>query len=145
MKYYLSVIQNPDSESETSVFNAYDTLNDALVLYHTELAYRGEGRNATIAYINDTTGMTLMQETWARQENSTSEIYYVLLIQNQGPSESDSVFKYTTYDDALAKFHAELGYRAEGRNSTIASILSSSGNQVRDGRYDKEVEEVVEE
>lgn len=141
MKYYLSVIQNPDSESETRVFNAYDTLNDALVLYHNELAYRGEGRNATIAYINDTTGMTLMQETWTRQENPTSEIYYVLLVQNQGQNEADAVFKYTTYDDALSKFHSELGYRADGRDSTIASILMASGNQIRDGRYDKEVVE----
>jgi hypothetical protein len=140
MKYYLSVIQNPDSESETTVFYAYNTFNDALALYHTELAYRGEGRNATIAYINDTNGMTLAQEIWTRQENPATDIYYVLLIQNQGENESDTVFKYTTYDEALSKFHSELGYRAEGRDSTIAAILSSNGNQVRDGKYIKEVE-----
>jgi hypothetical protein len=62
----------------------------------------------------------------------------VFIAQNQGEAgEADAVYKRSSYEDALALFHSELGYRHEARNSTIVSILTADGNSVRDGAYRK--------
>lgn len=47
-------------------------------------------------------------------------MYYLIIVQND---ETPAVFAYTSYDEALARFHSELAYRAEGRISTKCMIL----------------------
>lgn len=52
------------------------------------------------------------------------EKYYCVIVQNNS---TQAVFAYDSYDAALAKFHTELAYRAEGRTSTLCVILDSNG------------------
>lgn len=47
--YYLAIVQNND----TQALYRYNTLDEALATYHTELAYRGEGRTSTKCTILD--------------------------------------------------------------------------------------------
>lgn len=49
-------------------------------------------------------------------------MYYLVIIQN---NETPAIFGYETYDAALAAFHNEMAYRAEGRTSTKCAILDS--------------------
>lgn len=49
-------------------------------------------------------------------------MYYLAVIQNNN---TPALFSHETYDAALAAFHNELGYRAEGRTSTKCAILDS--------------------
>ena len=48
-------------------------------------------------------------------------MYYVLIIQNKN---TQAVFRYDSLEDAYAKYHTELAYRAEGRTSTKCAILT---------------------
>lgn len=136
MKYYLAVVQNPETENETANLYAYNNENDAYALFHNELAVRGETRTGTMCKIFTDSGVTLAEEYYVPTGNIEQETYYVLIIQNQGEQgEADTVFKQTSYDSALAMFHHELGYREASRHSTIVSILSDNGNSIRDGKY----------
>lgn len=47
--YYLALVQNDN----TQALFAYETLDAALAKYHSELAYRGEGRTSTKCTILD--------------------------------------------------------------------------------------------
>lgn len=48
-------------------------------------------------------------------------MYYTVIIQNDN---TQAIFAYTTLNEAKAKYHSELAYRAEGRTSTKCAILT---------------------
>lgn len=50
-------------------------------------------------------------------------MFYVLIIQNKN---TQAVFRYDSLEDAYAKYHTELAYRAEGRTSTDCAILDET-------------------
>lgn len=64
-------------------------------------------------------------------------MFYLVIIQNDA---SRAVYKYDTLDAALAQFHNELAYRAEGRIKTVCVILNNIGELVK--REDWEAEAV---
>jgi len=137
MKYYLAVLQNPGQESETKSLTDYVNYDDAMALYHTELAYRAEGRVATTCTVFDEQGTPIATESWIRGSSAPEgEIFYVAIIQNQGASEADAIFKFSDWDSALATYHRELGYRDPGsRLSTIVSILGDDGRTLRHEKW----------
>ena len=49
-------------------------------------------------------------------------MYYTVIIQNNN---TPAIFAYESYDAALAAFHTEMAYRAEGRTSTKCAIVDS--------------------
>lgn len=142
MKYYLTVVQNPDEVGEVANIYSYDREEDAYALYHNELAVRSDTRNGTMCKIFTDGGSTISEETYVKTPVQENSIYYVLIIQNQGEqTEADTVFRKASYDESLALYHQELGYRHEARNSTIVSILNMNGATVKDGSYIKTVSE----
>lgn len=64
--FYLAIIQN----DTIAALYTYQTLDDALVTFHTELAYRGEGRNKTVCTILNRVGEAVRSDVWERGENS---------------------------------------------------------------------------
>lgn len=60
--YFLTIVQN----NSTCAVYGYQTLDEALVLFHNELAYRGEGRNSTLCVIVDQIGGTIKKDFWQR-------------------------------------------------------------------------------
>lgn len=60
MKYYLVIIQN---NSSCAIYS-YDGIDAALAAYHTELAYRGEGREKTVCVILDADGYSVYTQSW---------------------------------------------------------------------------------
>ncbi len=60
--YYLVIIQNDTTQAVYS----YPTYDTALAAFHTELAYRGDGRNKTVCVIISDYGETLAREAWVR-------------------------------------------------------------------------------
>lgn len=68
--FYLAIIQN----DTIAALYAYQTIDEALAVFHTELAYRGEGRNKTVCTILNRVGDTIRTDMWERQVASqTSE------------------------------------------------------------------------
>lgn len=62
-KYYLSIIQN----KTVCAIYAYDSLDEALAQFHSELAYRTEGRDSTLCVIFNTIGTIIKKDVWERQ------------------------------------------------------------------------------
>ena len=60
-------------------------------------------------------------------------MYILIKLQNDTTTTS---FTYDNYSDALAAFHSELAYRAEGRTSTMCAILDRAGDLVKHERWD---------
>lgn len=58
--YYLAIIQN----ETTNALYVYNTFEDALAAYHTELAYRAEGRTSTKCVIFDSELRTMRAEVY---------------------------------------------------------------------------------
>lgn len=58
--FLLVKLQN---DSTTVVF-AYENQSDALAAFHTELAYRGDGRTSTMCAILNRAGEVLKRERW---------------------------------------------------------------------------------
>ena len=54
-------------------------------------------------------------------------MYYLAIIQNESVC---AIYAYENIDAALAAYHAELAYRAEGRTSTTCSILDNDGSVI---------------
>lgn len=54
-------------------------------------------------------------------------MYYLVIVQNRN---TQTVHAYNSYDAALAAYHSELAYRAEGRTSTLCVILNEYGSTV---------------
>lgn len=63
--YYLAIVQN----GTTQALYAYNTYDAALAAYHSELAYRAEGRTSTLCVILDMYGNTMKQEYWTATQN----------------------------------------------------------------------------
>lgn len=60
--YYVVIIQN-DSSQAVYRYNNYD---DAIAMFHQELAYRGEGRNKTVAVVLNDFGACIKSDNWVR-------------------------------------------------------------------------------
>lgn len=60
--YYLVIIQNDNTQT---VFS-YQTMDEALSTFHTELAYRGSGRVSTVCVILDSTGALVKRDIWKK-------------------------------------------------------------------------------
>lgn len=63
-------------------------------------------------------------------------MYYLVIIQNK---QTPAIFAYQSYDAALAAFHTELAYRAEGRTSTTCMIINEAGSVYKSEMYDQSV------
>lgn len=55
-------------------------------------------------------------------------MYYLAIIQNENTS---ALYNYSTFEQALAAYHTELAYRAEGRTSTRCVIFDSELRTLR--------------
>ena len=70
-------------------------------------------------------------------------MYYLAIVQND---ETQALYRYDSYEDALAAYHTELSYRAEGRRSTKCAILDKDLSILRQETYVAPVStEVAEE
>lgn len=67
--FYLVIMQN----DETQAVFRYDTLDAALAAFHTELAYRGDGRNKTVCVILNRIGEAVKRECWERAETPPND------------------------------------------------------------------------
>ena len=61
--YYVIIIQNQN----TQAVYAYESLDTALSVFHSELAYRGEGRNTTTCVIVNEIGETVKTDYWIKE------------------------------------------------------------------------------
>lgn len=67
--YQLAIRQN----KSTNALYSYADLDAALAAFHTELAYRGEGRTSTLCVIFDEYGNTVKKEIWEASVSETQE------------------------------------------------------------------------
>ena len=51
--------------------------------------------------------------------------YYLAIIQND---DTCAIYKYSDYDEALAKMHSELAYRGSGREETLCVIIKGDSS-----------------
>ena len=63
-------------------------------------------------------------------------MFNLVIIQNDS---ARAIYAYDTYDAALAAFHAEMAYRAEGRDSTVCVILNRIGELIKREDWHREV------
>ena len=66
-------------------------------------------------------------------------MFNLVIIQNDS---ARAIYAYDTYDAALAAFHAEMAYRAEGRGSTVCVILNRIGELIKREDWRREVTQV---
>lgn len=60
------------------------------------------------------------------------ELYFLLIVQNH----TIPVIKtYNNWDNCLAAYYTELGYRHESRTSTVCEILDANLMELRRGEY----------
>lgn len=59
-------------------------------------------------------------------------MFYVAIVQNESTA---ALYTYNTYEKALAVYHTELAYRAEGRTSTKCAILNNDLMLLRQETY----------
>lgn len=59
-------------------------------------------------------------------------MHYLAIVQNDT---TNALYGYSTYEDALAAYHSELAYRAEGRKSTKCAILDRDLQLLRQETY----------
>lgn len=64
-------------------------------------------------------------------------MYYLAIIQNET---TNALYVYNTFEDALAAYHTELAYRAEGRTSTKCVIFDSELRTMKAEVYTKPVD-----
>lgn len=69
-------------------------------------------------------------------------MYYVAIVQND---ETQALYRYNSYEEALAAYHTELAYRAEGRRSTKCAILDGDLQMLRQETYIAPVSDNTEE
>lgn len=69
-------------------------------------------------------------------------MYYLAIVQND---ETQALYRYNTYEEALAAYHTELAYRAEGRKSTKCAILNGDLQMLRQETYIAPVTDNIEE
>lgn len=61
--YYLVKIQS-GTNGNSQTMPAYDTFDEALAAFHTEMAYRSATRTSTVCVILDDRGNTQKRECW---------------------------------------------------------------------------------
>ena len=59
-------------------------------------------------------------------------MFYLAIVQND---ETQALYRYSAYEEALAAYHAELAYRSEGRKSTKCAILDNDLSMLRQETY----------
>jgi len=59
-------------------------------------------------------------------------MYYLAIVQNDT---TNALYSYNSYEEALAVYHSELAYRAEGRTSTKCAILDKDLSLLRQETY----------
>lgn len=64
-------------------------------------------------------------------------MFYFLTIQN---NTTPAVYSFNTFEEALAYYHTELAYRAEGRTSTKCAIFDSDLRMLRQENYEAPVQ-----
>lgn len=69
-------------------------------------------------------------------------MYYLAIIQNHG--ESNALFPFSNFEEALARYHTELAYRATGRTQTVCSILNAEGQVLRNEVYNAPISDNAE-
>lgn len=69
-------------------------------------------------------------------------MFYLITVQN---GNTPSMLGYESHDAALAAFHTEMAYRAEGRTSTKCLILDSDLNTHMKESYTAPVSDNTEE
>lgn len=60
------------------------------------------------------------------------ELYFLLIIQNRT---TPVLRTYNDWDDCIAAYYTELGYRHESRTSTLCVILNADFMELRRGEY----------
>lgn len=55
-------------------------------------------------------------------------MFYLVIMQND---QTQAVYRYDNYDEALAAFHSELAYRADNRTKTACAILNGYGDMIK--------------
>lgn len=65
--YYLVIVQNSDSQA----IYKYNSYNEVLAAYHSELAYRSEQRTSTQCCILNSSLQTIMREAYTKETNTT--------------------------------------------------------------------------
>lgn len=63
--------------------------------------------------------------------------YYLTIIQND---ETCAVYKYTSYDEALAALHSEMAYRGGGRTETLCILMDETGGIMKSEFWKKQEE-----
>lgn len=69
-QYFLFLVQN----NSVCANYGFNNLDDALAMFHSELAYRGEGRTATLCVILDRIGGTIKRDYWERPVVTEEEV-----------------------------------------------------------------------
>lgn len=62
-------------------------------------------------------------------------MYYLAIVQN---NDTQALYSFNSYDEALARFHSELAYRSADRTSTKCALLDSNLGMIRQEVYDAE-------
>lgn len=62
-------------------------------------------------------------------------MYYLAIVQNNN---TQALYRYDSYDAALAAFHSELAYRSADRTSTKCALLDSNLGMIRQEVYGAE-------
>ena len=65
--YYLVIIQNQN----TQAVYAYSSIDTALSAFHSELAYRGEGRVSSTCVIVNELGEVIKTDYWIKESTET--------------------------------------------------------------------------
>lgn len=69
-------------------------------------------------------------------------MYYLAIVQNDT---TNALYTCNSFEDALAAYHQELAYRAEGRTSTKCAILDNDLHMLRQETYTAPVSDNTEE
>lgn len=69
-------------------------------------------------------------------------MFNLVIIQNNS---ARAIYAYDSYDAALAAFHIEMAYRAEGRDSTVCVILNRMGELIKREDWHREVTPVEQD
>lgn len=69
-------------------------------------------------------------------------MFNLVIIQNNS---ARAIYAYDSYDAALAAFHTEMAYRAEGRDSTVCVILNRIGELIKREDWHREVTPVEQD
>lgn len=64
-------------------------------------------------------------------------MYFLAIIQNES---IPALYTYDSMNEALASFHQELAYRAEGRTSTKCAILNENLQVIQSEEYNADTD-----